>query len=88
MKHIFENDFLSICDLILAENKSEDEWALIESDDLFSEGNYEGGYDATEMEFCFGVHINEEEYWFQLTLPEISLVKNGAITSVILRPAD
>jgi hypothetical protein len=69
--------FLSICREILEENKSENEWAEIESDDMFQEGNYEGCFDATEMEFCFSVFENGEEFWFQFPLNKIqSFIEN------------
>ena len=73
MTHTVNNDFLIICKEILEENKSDDQWAEIESDDMFQQGNYEGGFDATEMEFCFSVYENGQEYWFQFPLSEVEL---------------
>ncbi len=71
MMHKFNKDFLIIGDQILSENKTIEEWALIESDDMFQKGNYTGGFDATEMEFCFSVIENYKEFWFQLSLETI-----------------
>jgi hypothetical protein len=83
------NDFLSICKDILEQNRKEEEWAKLESDDMFQEGPFEGGYDADEMAFCFSYYANdEEEYWFQLTLKEIYKVANGEIMSFEGRPAE
>jgi hypothetical protein len=62
MTHKINIHFLSICREILREDKAEKEWAEIESDDMFQEENYEGGFDATEMEFCFSVFENGEEF--------------------------
>lgn len=73
-----DDEFLKICKEILSQNKSEEKWAEIESDDMFQTENYEGGYDATEREFCFSYYDNiRNEFWFQLTLNEIQEVVVG-----------
>ena len=57
---------------ILAENKTESEWAEIESDDMFQSDHYSGGFDATEMAFCFSFFDEDGiEFWFQIPLEEI-----------------
>jgi len=71
----FEEEFYEICKEIIAENKSIEEWAEIESDDQFQSAIYEGGFDATEMAFCFSVYIEKQEYWFQLPLTQILQLK-------------
>jgi hypothetical protein len=38
---------------IIAESKSLDEWAAIESDDMFQSGELRGGFDATETRVLF-----------------------------------
>lgn len=88
MTHKIESDFYAICTQIISEGKTADEWAELESDDLFSEGNYEGGFDATEMEFCFRVYVDEQEYWFQLPLNEVEQVCLNQKTEIDLRPAE
>jgi len=57
---------------ILAENKTESEWAEMESDDMFQSDHYRGGFDATEMAFCFSFFDGDGvELWFQLRLEEV-----------------
>jgi len=82
MVHKFEKEFLDICKEIILENKTLSEWALIESDDMFQSGKYEGGFDATAMEFCFSVYLNDIEYWFQLPLDKIPKVYNAEIIEI------
>ena len=88
MKHVPDEYFYKIVSTILKENISTDEWALIESDDMFQEGNYEGGFDATEMKFCFSVYIVAKEYWFQLSLDTIQKINSKEIKEVEIREAD
>jgi hypothetical protein len=70
------------CKEIIAENKTVAEWAEIESDDMFQAGRYEGGFDATGMEFCFSVCIDDVEYWFELSLDTIYKINDKAITAI------
>jgi hypothetical protein len=82
MKHKPDKEFYEICEEIISENKNIAEWEEVESDDMFQIGRYEGGFDATGMEFCFSVNIDEVEYWFQLSLDaihEINKNQNGEI---------
>ena len=88
MTHKVNSDFLIICKEILEENKLESQWAEIESDDMFQQGNYEGGFDATEMEFCFSVYEKGQEYWFQFTLSEVKLFEQGLKLEVDIIEAD
>ncbi len=81
-------NFLLICQEITSEGKTAEEWAEVESDDMFQQGKYSGGFDGTEMEFCFSVHEDAEEYWFQLSLQEIGDVIAGTLRSVEAIPAD
>lgn len=86
--NLSNEDFEEIVNKILTENKTLEEWAEIESDDMFQEGDYVGGFDGTEMEFCFSVFENENEYWFQLPLDDIVKLSNGILIEVELREAD
>lgn len=88
MIHHFTGDFLTLARKILAENKTISEWALLESDDMFQSGKYVGGFDGTEMEFTFSVYEDDEEYWFQLSLEEISEVISGKKTTTSVSLAD
>lgn len=78
-------EFKDICIEILDEKKSEIEWAEIESSDMFQSDNYCGGYDATEMAFCFSFYdIDNREFWFQLTLNDIEDIITNNKTSISL----
>lgn len=80
-------ELLRLFEQILQEDRSEYEWSLIESDDMFQSENYIGGFDATEMAFCFSYFDSERsEHWFQLELREVraAVVANGL--SIQARP--
>lgn len=66
----------SICRQILEQNYSLEEWAGIESDDMFQTDSFEGGFDATENEFVFS-YFGDKEYWFQLSMSEVTRIING-----------
>lgn len=83
-----DEDFRIICLQIIKEDKSIETWAEWESDDMFSAGVYSGGFDATEMEFCFSTIINEEEYWFQLPLSDIFKIIQNEVTEIKVRLAE
>ena len=88
MEKLIDKELLEICKKISNKNKSDDEWALIESDDMFQSKYYEGGYDATEEAFCFSYYSHDgKEYWFQLTLEEVYEIIGGSITNISLREA-
>lgn len=87
MLHKFENEFYLVCGEIIKESKTVSEWAEIESDDMFQEGIYNGGFDAIEMEFCFSVYLSNVEYWFQLSLDSVTKVLEKIITEVEIRKA-
>lgn len=78
-----------ICREILAANKTEEEWAEIESDDMFQSGSFVGGFDADERAFCFSYYdAGRDEYWFQLTLDEAREVAAGELQTVSARRAE
>ena len=82
MEHKVEQELRFICESILKENKTLQEWSEIESDDLFQHGAYKGGFDATEEEFCFSVYLNDEEYWFQFSLNDVNGIVDGSISTI------
>lgn len=89
MKINVTDEFKTICEDIMRRNMSDDDWAEIESDDMFQTNSYCGGYDADEEAFCFSYYDeNDDEYWFQLNLKEISNVVTGELTTVEARPAE
>lgn len=82
------DDLVQVCHAILRENKTDDEWSEIESDDMFQQGSIHGGYEALEQAFCFSYYAPDgDEFWFQLTLPEIKDVASGQKQLVEIRPA-
>jgi hypothetical protein len=81
-------EFVGICSKIVAERRTDDEWSQIESDDMFQSDSFVGGFDATEMAFCFSYYDpSGHEYWFQLTTGEIEDVAAGRVTSINARLA-
>ena len=73
---------------IRVENKSQQEWAKLESCDWFQSDSYCGGYDADEAAFCFSYYHNDKvEYWFQFTLNDIEKIEAGDITEFLCRKA-
>lgn len=77
MKHPIDNALRSIFQKILQEDLIEAQWSDIESDDMFQEHPYIGGYDADECAFCFSFYSGGEEHWFQVTLAEVRLAVAG-----------
>ncbi len=77
-----------IAQKIVAERKSRDEWAAIESDDMFREGLYQGGFDADEGEFCFSLHGDEGEVWFQFSLEIAGAIAAGQTPDIEGRSAE
>ena len=82
MYHKIDEDLKSICNQIIDANKTIEEWAEIESDDMFQVGNYEGGFDATEMMFCFSLYKDGKEYWFQIPLNGIGDIIKGKMGEI------
>jgi hypothetical protein len=77
----------NICKEIIEEDKSVEEWAEIESDDLFQTKLFEGGYDATAKEFVFSYYA-DTEYWFQLSLDQVRNIHNGVMQKIVGTLAD
>lgn len=71
----------SICKQIVEENKTLDEWAEIESDDLIRSTSFDGGFDATEKEFVFS-YYGDTEYLFQLSLEQVQHINNGVVLEI------
>ena len=82
MNHKIEEDLRIICREILEEKKSLVQWAEIESDDMFQRGNYLGGFDATEKEFCFSLFLDNNEYWFQFSLYDAEEITKNKINFI------
>ena len=82
-----DDSFLKICRAIVEESRSEEEWAEIESDDMFQEGRFVGGFDADEGEFCFSF-FGDSELWFQVSLEKVERLAEGEQLRITMRPAD
>ena len=81
-----DHEFLTLCEQILKEGHSLEEWREIESDDMFQSAHYLGGFDATEDAFCFSYYDSDGgELWFQLTLSEIMEAVAGELKSIEAR---
>jgi len=79
---------ISVCQQIQVQNWKEVQWAEHESDDWFCVDDVVGGYDADEGAFCFSVHTEDGEHWFQFTLPQAYDILEGKITELPSRKAD
>lgn len=89
MQIIPDAEFLALCREILIGDHSDEEWADLESDDMFQTDSYCGGYDATEEAFTFSYYAPDgEEYWFQLTLAEVGALAAGQQVPIEARPAE
>ena len=83
------DELLGLLRQIVAEQKSNEEWAEIESDDMFQSDSFTGGYDADEEAFTFSYYADDdEEYWFQLTLDEVESIVAGRRIEIQGDPAD
>ena len=85
MDHQIDDEFRSICQEIVAEDKTEDEWAEIESSDMFQTQKYCGGFEALEEEFCFSAYLTDGEYWFQISLEQVQRIADGENVVLDLR---
>lgn len=82
-------DLVAICRELVAEGKTDDEWAEIEAGDWFQTETVTGGYDAGEHAFTFSFYPPDgEEMWIVLTLAEAAEVARGERRAVEARPPD
>ena len=81
-------DLAAIVAEIIRENRTDPEWAAVESDDLFQRGLYVGGYEEPERAFTFSFYGEDGEVWFQFTLEEARAIAAGRQTAVRARPAE
>jgi len=89
MKIPIEPELVSICREITNKGLGVSQWSEIESDDMFQLGNFVGGFDADEGEFCFSYFAsNKVEYWFQLNLHVVKQISQGINPTLIGRSAE
>ena len=75
MKTSVDQDFLEIVKDIVQMNHSEEEWAALESSDMFQRGVYNGGYNAEDRFFAFSFKDESNTEWcFSLTLDEVKQI--------------
>ena len=87
MKEInVDSEILEICREIKSRDLTADDWAQIESSDMFQSTHFCGGYESTEGEFTFSFYDeNSTEYWFNLSLEEVDQILNNKIITLKLR---
>lgn len=84
-----EPEFRSICQEINNKKFGLSQWSDIESDDMFQLGNFVGGFDADEEEFCFSYFAsNKKEYWFQFSLDAANQISQGVKLVLVGRLAE
>lgn len=89
MKVPIEEDLREICTRIASQASTLEEWAQVESDDMFQAGPFVGGFDADEAEFCFSYYSTDgKEYWFQFSLQEAGRIARGESVDLEARVAD
>ena len=75
-----DEDLKGICRSIISENKTDDQWTEIESDDMFQVGPYSGGYSGIEQEFWFSYYDSEnKEWWFGFNLIDAKRIESGEL---------
>lgn len=62
---------------IVSQEKTDEQWPKIESDDRYQESPYIGGYNAIEQEFWFSFYEGQKEYWFGFSLSIACRIANG-----------
>ncbi len=77
-----DDTILRFCRDIVSRGLDEDTWADREACDTFLTDRYCGGFDASEMAFCFGVYdrVGEEICCFKFRLDQIPSILNKQIT--------
>ena len=77
------DEFISLCREIVKENKNLEEWAEIESGDMFQSASFCGGFDADEKEFTFSYYdTKRNEWWFQLPIEKIAKILAGEVVKI------
>ena len=83
-----DEDLLKICRRIAEDDRTLEQWMSTESSDEFQIGEYCGGFDADEGEFCFEMRIDGTEYWFQFSLEQALEIAEGRAVELEARVAD
>ena len=84
-----ESELKNICQEIHEKALELPQWSEVESDDMFQRGNFVGGFDADEQEFCFSYFVtNRTEYWFQFSIETAIEISRGATPKIVGRLAE
>ena len=83
-----DDEFRSICQEIVSEDKTEVEWAEVEASDMFQTQKYNGGFDADEGQFCFSVFLSDGEFWFQVSLEQVQQIAKGKDVFIEMQNAE
>ena len=87
MKIPVSDAFRSICQQIQDHDRTLEQWAEHESDDMFQAGGFKGGFNPMESEFCFSYHDAEKrEHWVQLPLTDVPRILSGELSELEVEP--
>jgi hypothetical protein len=76
----------AICREIVSRGLTDAEWSDQESCDAFQSEHLSGGYEASELAFCFSLYLpSGEERWISLSLYEAEQVAAGSSVELHLR---
>lgn len=82
------DDLRGICEEIVREGRTEEEWYEVAAGDWFQTDTVHGGYESPEDGFTFSYYPPDGgELWFQLSLAEVVEVMAGTRTTVECSPA-
>ena len=86
VKKTIDQNLKKICQEIIDEKKTIQDWIDIESDDYFNDGSYSGGFDSIEEAFCFSFYNEQgEEFWFQISLEDCERIIHGDQKTILMR---
>ena len=87
MKLQIDEEFKSICQEIINENKTDAEWSETQSGDMFQSENFCGGYEDGVFAFgYFGTQNQpDKEFWIELTLNDIKNIVVGSIKEIEIK---
>jgi len=83
------HELIAICQEIVEKNYTQNDWARIESSDMFQSSQFCGGFDADEKEFCFSFFPDDSrEFWFQFDLGIATQIAGGVVINLIGKQAE
>jgi hypothetical protein len=80
-----DSELFQIVREINREEMNVKDWVQLEFADRYQTEHYVGGFDSIESAFTFSYYDeNKNEYWFQVTLDEISEILLGEKLEIVL----